>query len=563
MRFRYPCLAIVSTVAVFACTPQDRPAGPAGDAAADTATLFDAAAAAAAAGISAQAMRETVTEIAGDAYGGRGRGTAGDRMTQGYLSAQLEAAGLETTLQPFELVSITSSQPDEWSFAGEQAALTLRQHDEFIVGSGRQTQRSTVTDAQLVFVGYGIEAPEYEWNDYKDQDLSGKVLVMLNNDPDWDDELFAGKRRLYYGRWTYKYESAARQGAAGAIIIHTTPSAGYGWQVIQSSWTGPQFELPARDDETRLQFAAWVTDTAATRLFEAAGLDLDELRTAARARDFEPVPLGLTTSIAFENDLEKTSSANVIGVLEGSDPVLKNEYIVYTAHHDHLGTDPRLDDPIYNGARDNATGCAMILEVARAFRALPSPPRRSIMIAFVGAEEQGLLGSRHFAANPPVAPGRLAANVNLDSGNIWGVTRDITFIGKGKSSLDEVADTIAAHFDRVVKPDQFADRGLFYRSDQFNLARIGVPAPYLKGGTDFIGREPGWGVEKINAYTADHYHQPSDELTADWRFDGLVDDARFAFWAGYLTANADRMPTWNPGDEFEAARERALAELQD
>ena len=529
-------------------------------------TPFTADAERAAASIDADTIHEVVAEIASDGYEGRSPGSAGDERTRAYLAQALERIGFAPAgpsrqwEQPFELVGIETAQPEQWAFSAE-SHVVLRQNEEFIVSSGVQSESARIVDAELVFVGYGIQAPEHQWDDFKDVDLEGKVLLMLNNDPDWDPELFAGERRLYYGRWTYKYESAARQGAAGAIIVHTTPSAGYPWQVVQTSWTGAQFELPATG-EPRVQIAAWVTESAAEKLVALAGEKLPALVAAARTREFRPVPLGIRTSITLANGLSRTTSGNVLGILEGSDPDARDEVVIYTAHHDHLGIgEPNPADPsdrIYNGARDNASGVAMVLAIGKAFAELREPPHRSVMLAFVGAEEQGLLGSQYYAQQPTIAPGRIAATINLDAGNIWGLTRDITFVGLGKSSLDNVARTVAAYQDRIVKPDQFPDRGSFYRSDQFNLAKIGVPAMYLDEGTEFVGQAEGWGVAKIEEYEARNYHQPSDELTENWNFGGLVQDAQFAFWAGLIVANADAMPAWNPGDEFEAARLAAL-----
>jgi len=518
--------------------------------------------------ISEDVIHAAVSEISGDQYEGRGPGSAGDVKARQYLASQLAAMGFKPGAadggweQPFDLVGINSAQPTSWTFSRRGEEFALRQSEEFIVGSGKQQTRSAVDGAEVVFVGYGIQAPEYQWDDFKGQDLSGKVLVMLNNDPDWDPELFEGERRLYYGRWTYKYESAARQGAVGAIIVHTNDSAGYPWQVVQTSWTGEQFELPA-GHEPRVEVAAWVTSEAAAKIFALAEQDMQALIASARSRDFKPVSLGVTTSIAFDNSLSNTQSANVLGLLEGSDPELRKEVVVYTAHHDHLGiglADPNVDpaDTIYNGARDNAAGTGMVLAIARAYAGLPVPPRRSILVAFVGAEEQGLLGSKYFARHPTFAPGRIAANINFDGPNIWGETRDIGYVGKGKSTLDAVAEEVAAHEGRYVVPDQFPDKGYFYRSDQFPMAAIGVPALYLKGGTDFPGKPEGWGAELVHTYTKRDYHQPSDELNEEWNFAGMLADARFGFWAGLIIANAERMPEWYPGDEFEAARLEAL-----
>ncbi len=512
------------------------------------------------------ALRAPIDFLADDLLGGRGPGSTGDRLTQLYLATQLAGLGYRpggpdgSWLQLVELVSVTAAVPATWSFHGSGASLDLARWDDFIAGSGVQSPTAAFADAEVVFVGYGIQAPEYGWDDYKGVDLTGKVLLMMNNDPDWDPQLFEGNRRLWYGRWDYKYISAARQGAVGAIVIHTTPSAGYPFQVVQTSWSGPQFELPA-GDEPRVQVQSWVTEDAARRLAALSGHDLDRLREAAKGRDFRPVPLGITTSLAFTNALARSPSANVAGLLPGSDPELAHEVVVFTAHHDHLGIGvPDAEgDTIYNGAVDNASGCAQILAIARATAALERAPRRSVLFLFVAAEEQGLLGSEYYSRHPTFPAGTIAANVNLDGANIWGKTRDITYVGYGKSSLDAVVDAVAAFQGRTVKPDQLPDRGFFYRSDQFNFAKIGVPAVYLDGGTDFIGRPAGWGLERVEEYEAKSYHQPSDELSPDWNFDGVIEDARLAFLVGMAIAEADELPAWKPGDEFEAARQAALA----
>jgi Zn-dependent M28 family amino/carboxypeptidase len=523
-------------------------------------------AAQAAQAINRAAIEGPIRFLADDLLEGRGPASRGDQLTQLYLASTLEMLGYEpggengSYLQPFDIVGIDAKAPETWVFRKGGQTLALKWSDQYIAASGVQKDRSEIKDAELVFVGYGIQAPEYQWDDYKGMDLKGKVLVMLNNDPDWDPKLFEGNRRLYYGRWTYKYESAARQGAAGAIIIHTTPSAGYGWQVVQTSWTGEQFQLPA-EKEPRIQVAGWATEDAARQLAKLGGQDLDALVKQARSRDFKPVPLGVTTSLVLENKISRKKTANVGGVLRGSDPKLRDEVVVYTAHHDHLGigTPDQEGDTIYNGAVDNASGTAEILAVAKAFAALPERPKRSILVLFVAAEEQGLLGSLYYSRHPTFAPGKIAANINLDSGNIFGRSEDVVYIGLGKSSLDEVVRTSAAKQDRTVVGDPFPDKGSFYRSDQLNFARIGVPAIYLHGGTKFRGRPEAWGKEKVEAWEAAHYHQASDELTPDWNFEGMVEDARLVFAAGLQIANTDQLPAWNPGDEFEAARKSALA----
>lgn len=517
--------------------------------------------------IDADSLRAPIRFLADDVLEGRGPATPGDTLTQLYLSTQMEFLGLEPGapdggwLQPFDVVGLNADLPDAWTFAKDGSSVAFDKADEWIAFSGVQEPEATIDGAEVVFVGYGIQAPEYEWDDFKGRDLSGKVLLMLNNDPDWDPELFEGDTRLYYGRWTYKYESAARQGAAGAIVIHTTPSAGYPWQVVETSWSGTQFELPA-EGEPRIRIGAWLTQDASRRLVELAGHDLDELTEAARSRDFEPVPLGVTTSLTLETTIDRVQTANVLGVLPGSDPELSKEVVVYTAHHDHLGkAADKEGDSIYNGALDNGAGVSQVLAIAKALAALPEPPKRSSLFLFVAAEEQGLLGSEYYAAHPSFPPGRIAANLNYDGGNIWGETKDVTLIGMGKSSLDQVARRVIEAQGRRLEPDQFPDKGYYYRSDQFSLAQIGVPALYFDTGTEFVGRPEGWGKETLDAWTETHYHQPSDELTPEWNFDGMIQDALVGFYAGVILGNAPEMPTWNPGDEFEAARQEALEAL--
>jgi Zn-dependent M28 family amino/carboxypeptidase len=511
-------------------------------------------------------LEGTIRFLSSDALEGRGPATRGDQLARLYLATQLESLGLQPGgpngqwQQPFDIVGIKAQLPRTWSFQGKSERVDLNWRDDYIASSGQQSDNVSVDDAELVFVGYGIEAPEYKWNDFKGMNLKGKVLVILNNDPDWDPQLFAGKRRLYYGRWIYKYESAARQGAAGAIIVHTNASAGYPWQVVQSSWGGEQFELPA-ESEPRIQLKGWATEEATRRLLKSSGFDLDKLSAAARSRAFKPVPLGIRTSIAFTNKLSRVQTANVAGLLPGSDPKIADQVVVFSAHHDHfgIGEPDATGDRIYHGAEDNASGCAQILAMARALAALPEKPRRSVLILFVAGEERGLLGSLYYALHPTFPAGRIAADINFDGGNIFGRTRDVTLVSAGKASLDQVAETVAKFQGRVLKPDQFPDRGYYYRSDQFAFAKIGVPALFFDQGTDFIGQPPQWGRQKIEEWELKKYHQPGDKLDDTWSFDGMIEDAQLGFYSGWLVAQADAMPTWNAGDEFEAARKKALA----
>jgi len=505
--------------------------------------------------------------LADDLLEGRGPATRGDQLARRYLAEELREMGYQPGApngkweQPMDVVGITTSAPPVWSFTGRNGNVDLKWYEEYIGTSGVQMPSASFENADVVFVGYGIQAPEYKWDDFKGANLKGKVLLMLNNDPDWDPKIFAGNTRLYYGRWTYKYESAARQGAAGVIIIHTTPSAGYPWQVVQTSWSGEQFELPAGGEPTVL-FKGWSTEDAARRLAKAGGQDLDKLIASAKSRNFKPVTLSLKTSLKFESKISKVTTANVAGLLPGSDPKLKDEVVVVTAHHDHLGIGPpdATGDKIYNGAEDNAAGCAQVLAIARAIAALPERPRRSVLILFVAAEEQGLLGSKYYSLHPTFPPGKIAANINYDGGDTRGRTKDLTFIGYGKSSLDDLVRALLEKQGRVLVPDQFPDRGFFYRSDQFNFAKIGVPAIYFSRGTDYIGKPPGWGKQQQEEWEAKRYHQPSDEVDDTWVYDGMIEDAQIGFYATYLIAQKPELPAWKKGDEFEAARLKALAE---
>jgi len=520
----------------------------------------------AAATITPGTLRAPIRYLASDELEGRGPATRGDQLARLYLSSELESLGYQpggdrgSWEQTVDVVSVTAKLPKVWSFTGKNGNVDLKLSEDYIAGSGVQTPSAGFDNATLVFVGYGIEAPEYKWDDFKGVDVRGKVLVMLNNDPDWDPKLFAGNTRLYYGRWTYKFESGARHGAAGVIIVHTTPSAGYPWQVVQSSWGGAQFELPA-EGEPRIQMRGWATEDAMRRLLKAGGADLDKLVAQARSRSFKPVPLNLRTSIRFENEVSRVRTANVAVLLPGSDPKLKDEVVIFTAHHDHfgIGEPDKTGDRIYNGAEDNASGCAQVLAIARAFAALPERPRRSVLMLFVAGEEQGLLGSKYYSLHPTIAPGKIAANINIDGGNFRGRTRDLTQIGMGKSSLDAVARAVVEKQGRKIQPDQFPDKGYFYRSDQFSFAKIGVPALYFECGIDYIGKPQGWGREQHDAWTEHVYHQPSDQLDDSWVFDGMIEDASVVFYTGWLVTQADAMPTWNKGDEFEAARNKALA----
>ena len=541
---------------------------PATHAAPQHAGRFSASERAAAARITPAAISGPLRFLSDDLLEGRKPGSTGAQLAVSYLAAELEGAGIQpgvpgvdggqpSFLQPVPLVSLRGRVPREIAFQrdGRSVQLTALRgvESDLRIDPDAHVDLARVRDAELVFAGYGIVAPEHGWDDYKDADVRGKVVVLLNFNPP-----FAGEGvRLWYGRWDYKYLTAAAHGAAGALIVHTTASAGYPWQVLSSSADGVRIDLPA-GDEPRMQFQGWVTDEGAHKLADLAGRDLEELRAAAQQKSFRPVALGVRASFEMPIEQRTTPSANVIGIIPGTDPQLRNEAVVYTAHWDHLGRDasvPPGKDGIYNGALDNASGCAAILSIARA--AQEAPPKRSLLFVFVTAEEQGLLGSRWFARHPVLAPGRIAADINVDSVNRFGRTTDLGMMGLGKSSLDAVVREVAAGQGRTLHGDPFPDRGTFYRSDQFELARIGVPVVFVQGGPSFVGRPPGWGASMHQHYERHDYHQVTDEYHGDWDLAGAVEDAQLQLVVGLRVANAPSLPQWTPGDEFEKARKTA------
>lgn len=509
--------------------------------------------------ITEEALRAHVSYLSSDDLKGRGVGTDGDRAARAYLAAELEKVGCSpggpdgSWEQPVPILGIQSTVTTPLTASGEGGEAAFSAPIDYTAVAGSPAASATWDAAELVFVGYGIDAPEQRWDDFGDVDVAGKVLLVMNNDPSSDPDRFAGKTRLYYGRWSYKFEEAARRGAVGCIVIHTTPSAGYPFQVIQSSHGRENFWLPFPDDQPTLAVRSWCSEDAARKLCALGGEDLDELRARAEQGNQPPVPLGVKVDLTIENTVRSMQSANVLGVLPGTDPAKRDEYVVLTAHFDHLGVGkPRNDDAIYNGAVDNASGCAGMLALARAAATLKER-RRSMLFISVTAEESGLLGSKYYAQNPTVDPKQLVANVNVDCLNVWGETKDIEFVGYGKNSLSAVAQQIAEARGRSLKPDSHPDRGYFYRSDHFNFARIGVPAAYFKAGSAFYDR-PADRKRMKASYTTVHYHQPTDELAKWWNFKGAVSDMQVLFQLLTQTANDDGTPAWTPGDEFEKLR---------
>jgi Zn-dependent M28 family amino/carboxypeptidase len=519
-------------------------------------------------------MRHIKT-LSSDEFEGRGPGTHGEDLSINYIADQFRQIGLApgntdgTYFQNVPLVGITTSQDAVMKVNIGNKGMNLKFGDDFVARTTRVIEK-TGFDADMVFVGYGVVAPEYGWDDYKGEDVRGKVLVMLVNDPavpdpkdpkKLDEKMFKGRAMTYYGRWTYKFEIAAQKGAAGVLVVHETGPAGYPWAVPKGSFTIENFDLVSKDKNmSRVNVEGWITEPKTRELMQAAGLNFDELKKRAASKDFHPVDLKAHAKLDIENKLRTIESHNVVGKLEGADPKLKDEYVIYTAHWDHLGIGlpDAKGDKIYNGALDNASGVAGLIEMARAFKAAAPPPRRSILFLAVTAEEKGLIGSKYYAENPIYPLAKTVAEINMDGLNQWGTTRDVTVIGLGNSTLDDVLKEAAAEKRRVLRPDAEPEKGFYYRSDHFNFAKQGVPALDPEGGIDYIGKPAGWGMKKRDEYTENDYHKPSDEIKPDWNLSGAAEDLRLLMTVGYRVANTDKYPEWKPGTEFKAKRDEML-----
>jgi Zn-dependent M28 family amino/carboxypeptidase len=513
-------------------------------------------------------VRAHVKFLSDDLLEGRGTGARGGELAAKYIAAQLQALGLkgaapgDSFFQPVSLVGVKADPKTTLLVTGQSGKETLVMAfaDDFVAFTGAQTENVDV-NADLVFVGYGINAPEQRWNDYKGgpDDYRGKILVMLVNDPPATTEepnLFGGKALTYYGRWTYKYEEAARRGAAGVILLHTDQSAGYPWSVVRTSNGSWRFDIArTQNDPTPfLKFRSWATDDTSRKLMKLAGQDLDALRSRAASRDFQPVNLGLKAKLNLKSEVQRVLAPNVAGILTGSDPNLRDEFVVYSAHWDHLGIGApnKAGDTIYNGALDNATGVAAVIAIAETLSKLPPAqrPRRSSLFLFPTAEEQGLLGAEWYSKHPLVPIEKTAGNVNLDSLNVLGPTNDFIPLGAERSTLKAVVEAVARERGMRVSPDARPEQGSFFRSDHFPFAKVGVPSISLKEGNDYVGRPQGWGEEQFRAYNTAHYHQPSDELRDSWDFRGLIQEAEIAMAIGRRIADMQAMPKFNPDDEF-------------
>ena len=517
---------------------------------------------------SAERLMAHIRALSSNEFQGRGPGTKGEELSLAYIQKQFRGLGLEPGnpngpyLQEVPLVGIRPDPHMTLTFAGHGKTMQLAFEKDFVAQT-RRVVDSVHLDADMIFVGYGVQAPEYRWDDFKGVDVKRKVIVVLINDPPVPDEkMFGGKAMTYYGRWTYKYEKAAELGAAGCLIVHETGPAGYPWDVVRDSWSGESFNLVSADKNMhRAAVEGWITHEQARQLFRAAGLDFEAEKKKAVSADFHPVPLGMKAKLEIHNTMRTIQSHNVIARLTGSDPVLKNQYVIYSAHWDHFGVGPEVKgDKIYHGALDNASGTAALLEIARTYAQLKplNRPKRTILFLSVTAEEQGLLGSEYYAEHPLYPVSRTAADINMDGMDVWGKTRDITEIGLGKSTLDEVVADVAERQGRRVRPDPEPEKGFYYRSDHFSFAKVGIPAFDPDAGIDFVGKPAGFGLKKRQEYTENDYHKPSDVIKPDWDLTGAAEDCQLYFLVGLRVANAAQMPTWKANAEFKDIREASL-----
>ncbi|WP_462165300.1 M28 family peptidase [Pseudoalteromonas sp. GB43] len=505
--------------------------------------------------INSEQLAEHIKVLASDEFGGRAPSSKGEELTLAYLTDQFKALGFEpgngdSFLQEVPLVSLEADSDMVLTIGGKD----YQYKKDMVMGSSRISAKQSIKDSELVFVGYGVNAPEYNWNDYEGLDVKGKTVVMLVNDPGFatkNPDLFTGDAMTYYGRWTYKYEEASRQGAAGAIIIHETAPASYPWSVVENSWSGEQFGFQKENNNMdRVAVEGWVTTDVAKELFTKAGLDFDTMKANA-AKGAYHVDMGdLTASVEVNNTIKKSISYNFIATLPGSEK--PDEHIIYSAHWDHLGTDKtRKGDQIYNGAHDNATGTAGLIEVAEAFATLPEHPSRSMTFLAVTAEEQGLLGSKYYAANPMIPASQTVANINMDSLNLLGKVKDISVVGIGKSEMDSLLETAAKAQGRTVSGDPKPSSGGYYRSDHFAFANMGVPAMYAGGGSEALDEETANYRKRMSLVLRGCYHQPCDRYRDEWDLSGAVQDLQLFYQVGFDISERKEWPTWNATSEFQ------------
>mgnify|MGYP001387705336 CR=1 FL=1 len=525
----------------------------------------------AAARIEENALRAHIRFLADDLLEGRGPGSRGGQLATRYIASQFEALGLEpasaerTWFQQVQMFGTRTDPSSALTVKSSGGDAEFRFGDDFVGGTDLE-QAEIPVSGDIVFAGYGISAPELKWDDYKGMDVTGKIVMLMVNEPpatEAEPGLFGGKALTYYGRWTYKYEEAARRGAAGVILIHTDQTAGYGWSVVRNSWGGERFALIPDGRTPALKLKSWVTDQVAGKIVRMGGQDIDQLRQSAQTRDFKPMTIGARVEMTLRTQSQRVTSPNVVGVVRGTDPQLMNEYVIYSGHWDHLGIRPdQPGDNIYNGAVDNATGISGLIAIARAFQSLKVRPRRSILFIATTAEEQGLLGAEYYVRNPLVPLAKTQAVINIDSMNTMGLTTDITPLGADRSSLGPIIEEIAKENNLTVSGDAHPEQGYFYRSDHFPFAKAGIPAVSLGGGSKFVGHSESWVEDQVRDYREHRYHQPADEYRPNWDFRGMIQQARIAFLFGLRISNADVQQKWNKGDEFEAARLKTVAEIK-
>lgn len=517
--------------------------------------------------LSEKTMKDVTRELSLDAYEGRAPGSIGEGKTVAYLISKFKAAGLEpgnngSWTQDVPLIEITAKNVSALSIADRNGkAMSFAYGSEYVIGSYREAPKTDIKQSDMVFVGHGIVAPEKGWNDYAGVDVKGKTVVVMVNDPDFENESldgpFGGKAMTYYGRWTYKYEEAARQGAAAVLIIHDIAPAAYGWNVVNSSWTGTQFLAQSKDGgKSQTQANGWIQKSVAKDIFAAAGQNLEKQMAAAKQKGFKAVPLNLTASLSFDNDIARKASKNVIGVMKGTKR--PDEYVLYTAHWDHLGrcTAAADGDDICNGAVDNATGTAALVALAEGY-AKAGAPDRSVVFLAVTAEESGLLGSKYYAENPIFPLSQTVGGVNMDAFSISGPAKNLTVIGKGKSQLDTYLEAAAKSEGRTPEMEPTPEKGFYYRSDHFSFAKLGVPMVYFEGGDDLVIGGKAAAKAAADDYEKNRYHAPGDEFDEKWDWSGVMSDLKLYYRVGRMLAMTNAWPNWNEGDEFRAVRDKS------
>ncbi len=519
--------------------------------------------------IDADRLTENIKILASDDFEGRAPGSAGEEKTINFLKQKFEKIGLmpgngDSYFQGVNMVEVTASPDTSMKITTTDGDMILKYGPGFMGWTKRVVDQVSVADSDMIFVGYGIVAPEYDWNDYDGVDVTGKTVVMMVNDPGFatqNPDLFTGNAMTYYGRWTYKYEEAARQGAEAVIIIHETKPASYPWEVVAGSWSGPQFGLESADGNmSRVVVESWIPGHEMSKVFAAAGLDYEELTARAATKEFRAVPLKAKMSVSLENKIRRVVSSNVVAVMPGTD--LADEYIIHMSHWDHMGRDPSLEgDQIYNGAADNASGTAGLIELANAYMSGLLKPRRSIMFMAVTAEEQGLLGSAYYAKNPIAPLNKTVAALNMDVLAYHGPTHDVTIVGYGNSELDDYVDEAVRKQKRIANPDPKPQRGTFYRSDHFSLAKEGVPALYFSGGVNSVKHGRQWMLDQMADYSANRYHKPSDEYSESWDMSGAAQDLELIYKIGLKLSQEDSFPNWRAGNEFRAKRDAMMPDV--